>query len=361
VLPDSAAGVRLGIHGVLGRPGDASPVRYDLVHSLTGMPSGVSFKTTRAKLARVDLTVATLDSAQSSRMTLTAKQKNLKPVVGVGVGAPAIGRQVNYRTPGLQWGSSLAMNDLNSSAFLEEDRKAKKLIYAAGKRYREDWGIGVWAPTPSRPAIFNQNGTLRIAGGPGICAFSGAGVTLTSCQLQPQTYSYALTRNGKSLGEGVDVSTAVDPNSPAWFGATMTGSRSSGELSTSVSARWYFLAGGKTVEETKTHIYTSDTKVLPGYIRILAKGANSRNLVPGGAKTVLTMSVQQFGKVKSMALKYSTDGGKTWKAAKAVRKGATWVASVPAPSSGAVSLKVTAKSPNGAFVEQTVLNAYGVR
>jgi hypothetical protein len=363
VLPDaSAAGVRLGIHGVLARSGDTSPVRYDLAYALAGMPAAVSFATTKAKLARVDLTVATLDTDHSSRMALTAKQKNLAPLTGVPVGVPVLGRQVNYRTPGLQWGSAVAMNSLHNSAFLEEDRKAKKLVYVAGKTYREAWGVGVWAPTPARPAIFSQNGRLTIAGGPPICAFSGAGVTLTSCQVQPQTFSYSLARGGTSLGTGEAVTATIDASRPQWYTAAMTGSRNGeGDLASSVSAKWYFQAGGRYRKETKTAIYTGENQVLPGYIRIVPKGADARNRVPGGAKTAVVMSVLQFGKVKAVTLQYSTDGGKTWKAAKAVRKGSAWVASVPAPKSGAVSLKVAVKGTTGAKVEQTVVNAYGVR
>lgn len=363
VLPDpAAAGVRLGIHGVLARSGESSPVRYDLAYSLAGMPSAVSFATTKAKLARVDLTVATLDADHSSRLALIAKQKNLVPVTGVPVGVQVLGKQVSYRTPGLQWASALAMNSLGSSAFLEENRKAKKLLYAAGKTYREEWGVGVWAPTPARPAIFSQNGRLTIAGGPPICAFSGAGVTLTSCQVQPQTFSYSLARGGTSLGRGQAVTATIDASRAQWYTATMSGSRDGqGDLASKVSAKWYFQAGGRYRRETKTAIYTGENPVLPGYIRIVPKGADARNRVPGGAKTALTMSLLQFGKVKTVTLQYSTDGGKSWKPVKAVRKGASWVASVPAPGTGAVSLKVSVKGPTGAKVEQTIVNAYGVR
>lgn len=361
VLPDSAAGVRLGIHGVLAKPGDASPVRYDLVHSLAGMPSNVAFSTTRAKLARVDLNVATVDSDQSSILELTARQKSLAPVTGVRVGAPVLGRQVSYRTPGLQWGTALSFNSLKTSAFLEEDQKANKLIYVAGKRYREEWGLGVWAPRPTSPAIFTQGGQLRVVGGPPICAFPGAGVK-SSCQLQPQSHTYTLSKGKKSLGKGQAITAAIDASLAQWYTATLTATRDdAGELATKVTAKWYFQAGGKTRRETATAIYIKENQVAPGYIRILPGGADARNRVAPEARTPVAMTVQMFGKVASMTLQYSTDGGKSWTATKVARKGASWVGAVPAPASGTVSLKALAKSTTGATVEQTVVNAYGVR
>jgi hypothetical protein len=365
VLPDSAAGVRLGIHGVLGRPGASGPVRYDLAYAPEGMPSKVAFSTSRSKLARVDLNVATVDADQTSTLELTAKRKDLSPVTGVRVGAPVLGRQTSYRTPGLQWGSALSMNSLSSSAFLEEDQKAKQLLYAAGKSYREDWGLGVWAPRPTSPAIFSQSGRLRIGGGPPICAFSGTGVTLTAptggCQLQTQSFSYTLSGGGRTLGTGEAITAGIDASRPQWYTATMSATRDKGDLATRVTARWHFQAGGTYRKETPKLITIYQNKVRPGYIRILAGGADERNRVAGGSKTTVSMSVLQFGKVAGMALKYSTDGGRTWTSAKVTRKGSSWFATVPAPASGAVSLRASAKDPAGATVEQTVVNAYGVR
>ena len=361
VLPDPAPGLRLGIHGVLASSTEPAPVRYDLAYSLPGMPSKVAFTTSKAKLARVDLNVGTIDEEQSSRLALTAKLKNLRPVTGVAVDIPVLGKQTSYRTPGLQWGSTLTMNDLDASAFLEEKQKAKKLLYAAGKTYREDWGLGIWGPRPTTPAFYTQNGKLTVAGGPGICAFSGTGVTLTACQLQPQTFMYTLARGKTPLGKGTGISVA-GATTPQWYTATMTGSRNgTGDRASQVSAKWYFQAGGRYRKETATHIFTGENPVLPGYFRIVAAGADERNRVAAGSKTTLGLSVLKFGKVASMTLKYSTDGGKTWKVAKVTHKGAAWTAAVPAPASGLVSLKATAKNAIGGTSELTVLDAYGVR
>ncbi len=371
VLPDSKAAVRLGIHGVLGKSSASGPVRYDLAQSFQGMPSDVSISTSKAKLARVNLNVATLDDDQSSVLELTAKKKDLTPVTGVRVGAPVLGRQVSYRSPGLQWGSALSLNSLASSAFLSEEKKAKKLLYAAGKTYREEWGVGVWAPRPTSPAIYSQDGQLRIAGGPPICAFSGAGTSVVApdggCQLQPQSFSYTLTKGKKSLGKGETVTAAIDASKPAWYTATMTASRDGkGDMASKVTAKWYFQAGGTYRTETAKLITVHQRQVAPGYIRIVAGGADARNKVAGGSKTTVSMTVQKFGKVAGMTLKYSTDEGKTWKTAKVTRKGSAYVAVVPAPKVGSgdfagVSLKVSAKGKTGATVEQTVINAYGVR
>jgi|GEM_PF-4507612 len=366
VLPDpSAKGVRLGVHGVLTKPGtDHGPTRYDVVHSFTGMPADTEITTNRKAMARVDLDVATLDPDQSAFLRLVGQQPDGHPIVGTPIGAGVLGHQVNYRTAGLQWGTHLSMNSIHSTAFLDEDHKDHKLLYAAGKTYRESWGYGVWGPRPAAPAIFVQNGTLHVGGGAPICDFGGSGVHLTDCQVQPQGAHYRLLRDGRVLGEGDSVTARVDDSSPHWYTAELSASRQNeGTLSTTVAATWYFQAGG--TSETKVSpntIVRRKLQVQPGMIRISPAGQDERNRVVGSAPTRIDLEVLEFGDVAAVTLEWSRDGGKTWRAGRVTGAGTHWTTTVPAPGAqGTVSLRVSAKSKSGARVDQTVIDAYGVR
>jgi hypothetical protein len=367
VLADaSAKGVRLGVHGVLTRGGDLdhSPVRYDLVKSFQGMPNDVTVKADPKSLARVELDVATMDKTQNAFLNLTAANPDKTPVVGEPVGVGVLGHQTDYRTPGLQWATNLTMNSLDASEFLTENAKEHNLLYAAGKTYRETWGYGVWSPRPASPAIYLQDSTLRVGGGPPICAWAGTGVKLDDCQVQTQEFSYQLYKDGKLLGQGPSVSTTVDPTQPHWYAAELTASRSGGvNLSTKVTARWYFQVGGtKRTQQSPTLIVITHNQVQPGMFRISPSGLDSRNQVAHTGPTKIALSVAEFGDVASMSLDWSDDGGKTWHNVPVTGTGANRTAQLPAAGKpGTISLRAAAKSANGASVQETVTDAYGVR
>jgi hypothetical protein len=365
VLGDPAAkGIGLGVHGVLTRSGaEPSPVRYDLVKSFQGMPNEVTVKADPKSLARVELDVATMDQAQTTLLNLTAENPDHSPVVGEPVGIAVLGHQTDYRTPGLQWATNLSMNSLDATEFLTENAKDHNLLYAAGKTYHESWGYGVWSPRPASPAIYAQDNTLRVGGGPPICAWAGTGVKLDDCQVQTQQFSYKLYKDGKLLGEGQSVTAPVDTVKPHWYSAELTAGRSGKvSLSTTVSARWYFQAGGTTRTETAKLIVIKHNQVQPGMFRITPAGLDDRNQVDHTAPTSIALSVAEFGDVASMSLESSDDGGKTWHSVPVTGTGANRTAKLPAAGKpGMVSLRVGAKSANGASVQETVINAYGVR
>jgi hypothetical protein len=347
------------------RGADPSPIRYDLVKSFVGMPADVSVHTTPKSLARVDLDVATMDPGQTSLLNLTALNPDKSPVVGQPVGVGALGHQIDYRSPGLQWATHLSMNSRDSTEFLTENAKEHNLLYAAGKTYRESWGYGVWAPRANSPAIYLQGNTLRVGGGPPICAWAGSGVKLDDCQVQTQDFAYKLYRDSKLLAAGRSISVPIDVASPHWYAAELVATRAGSQinLSTTVTARWYFQAGGSTrTKKPPNTIVISQNQVQPGMFRMSPAGLDDRNQVPANAPTSIALSLAAFPDVASMALEWSTDGGKTWHSAPVTGVGNNRRASVPAAGSpGAVSLRVTAKSKSGSSVQETVINAYGVR
>jgi hypothetical protein len=192
--------------------------------------------------------------------------------------------------------------------------------------------------------VFTLGGQLKVLGGPPICAWSGAGVTLSDCQLQPQQVTYTISKGGKKLGSGQSV--AVGVGAPAWYDVTMAASRGNGDLSTAASATWHVKAGGPGRVET-------------GYLHLSPGGLDNRNRAKGGATTPIVIETVGLKAVRSVVLAYSTDG-KTWHAVKLVRKGGRWVGAIHNPANGTVSLRATATGASGASVSETVTDAYGV-
>lgn len=357
VLPSNDAGLSLGAHGVLGKPGDESgPVRYDLAKVYKGIPADVSLTGKRKSLARVNLDVSVIDVNTRGFMQLIPATAKRKPITGVDLGVPVLGKQISYRSPGLQWATTLNLNGLAATtgfAQLKENYKrkgTKPFLYAGGKTYRESWGQGVWGPRANSPAIFKQGGQVQVRGGQPICPFAGVGVTLDDCQFQPGTFSYRLEKAGSPVGKGQAIRTAV-PAAPAWYTAVLNAKRENGDLMQTVDATWYFRAGRP----------GPDGPLGAGNLQILPAGLDPKHLTKAGS-TAVGVTVVGLKGVRSVAVEYSTDGGKTWKKANVTGKGTKWRAKVANPSGeGTVSLRVKATARTGAFVSYTVTDAYGTR
>ncbi|MGQ0465157.1 MAG: hypothetical protein ACT4QG_07515 [Sporichthyaceae bacterium] len=354
VLPSNDAGLSLGVHGILGKEGDEpGPVRYDLAKTYQGIPADVSLVAKKKSLARVDLNVSVVDALASGFLQLVPATAKRKPITGLDLGVPVLGKQISYRTPGLQWATTLNLTGTSTTGFaqLKENYKrkgTKPFLYAAGKTYRESWGQGVWGPRANSPAIFKQGGKVQVRGGQPICPYAGVGVTLDDCQFQPGTFSYRLERGGSAVGKGQAISTAA-PATPAWYTAVLNAKRENGDLMQTVDATWYFRAGAQ----------GPDGPLGAGNLEILPAGLDPKHLTKA-ASTSVGVTVVGLKGVRSVEVEYSTDGGKTWKKAKATGKGAKWSGKVANPDSGAVSLRVTATAASGAYVKYTVTQAYGV-
>lgn len=357
VLPSNDAGLSLGVHGILGKPGDdPGPVRYDLAKTYKGIPADVSLSGKRKSLARVNLDVSVVDINTSGFMQLIPATPKRKPITGVDLGVPVLGKQVSYRTPNLQWATTLNLTGLAATtgfAQLKENYKRKgdkPFRYAAGKTYEESWGQGVWGPRANSPAIFKQGGQVQVRGGQPICPFAGVGVTLDDCQFQPATFSYRLDKAGSSVGKGQAIRTAV-PASPAWYTAVLNAKRENGDLMQAVDATWYFRAGRP----------GPDGPLGAGNLQILPAGLNPKHQTPAKSTSVGVTVVGLAG-VRSVTVEYSTDGGKTWEKATTTGKVNKWTAKVANPNGeGTVSLRVKATAASGAFVEYTVTDAYGTQ
>ncbi|MEU8230055.1 hypothetical protein AB0C12_10670 [Actinoplanes sp. NPDC048967] len=63
---------------------------------------------------------------------------------------------------------------------------------------------------------------------------------------------------------------------------------------------------------------------------------------------------------KSLGVKMSADGGKTWRTVKVKKIKGVWTAVVPNPASGAVSLRARATYKSGGYTDVTIYRAYGI-
>ena len=176
------------------------------------------------------MNVSVLDEDHTAYLRLVPARANLKPLIGVEVGGSILGKQVSYRTPGLQWHSQVSMSGLNGFANMTEKFKRKgkkKFLYAAGRTYTETWGNGVWGPRANSPAIFNEGGKVQVRGGQPLCANALVGVTMDDCQMQPVEFSYRLAKAGAVVAAGQAV-TAPLPAKPTWYTATLTATATTG-------------------------------------------------------------------------------------------------------------------------------------
>ncbi len=358
-IPTASKDLKFAVHSVLANTAAAeTSYRYDLVKTTTGIPSKLPFSTTRKKLAKVTMSLGVLDPDQQVALRLSPRKADSTLVVthdGPWVEHPPAAALTSYRTPDLVWRTDLFVSGAHGTASLAMQAPVKnnRLVrYAAGKSYREDWGGGVWAVTPESVNIAVDRRTLEVGGRSPICAPSTGAVRVDSCELTPVSVTYSLFSGGKLLMSGTNIKYRI-PTARKTYVVEMVARRPEGAgRSAVVTARWSFKADGT---------FNGVRPAEAGRIRLVPAGMDLRGLVKAGALTKITMGVEELASVKSAKLEYSTDGGATWRTVPVTKSGSSWRANVPAPASGWVSLRATAKSKSGASVVQTVTNAYGVR
>ncbi len=64
--------------------------------------------------------------------------------------------------------------------------------------------------------------------------------------------------------------------------------------------------------------------------------------------------------LKSVRVQYSVNGGSSWQTAPLSRKGSSWIARLPDPASGFVSLRSEVVNTAGDSTVQTIYSAYAV-
>jgi hypothetical protein len=325
--------IRLGVHAVLSNPAATpTPTRYDLVRSFRGLPAQVSLHSTRSHLARVDMSFSTPEIEATRGLQLSARYANFDPVVDA-MGLQPIedltDRLTSYRSPGLQWVSSVYLTSGAGGAAMTKYGNAAnhhRLLLAAGTTHAERWGAGLWGIGPDM-RIRTEGNRRSVDGNDPICPPAGKGVNLTTCRsLDTRVTSHVAERSG-------------------WYTAKLTAVRDAeADTSTRVLGRW--------------RVPAKDDPQL-GRFRLFLGGLDTSHRAAPGSTGTLDVSVAGLHDVRTLTVETSTDDGHTWHRAHVTPSGAHWTAAITNPSAGAVSVRVTATSTTGASARETILRAWG--
>jgi hypothetical protein len=330
--PTSTA-IRLGVHAVLSNPAAMPiPTRYDLVRSFHGLPAQVSLHSTRARLARVNMSFSTPEAGATRGLQLSARYGNFDPVVDAAGLQPIedlTDHLISYRSPGLQWVSSVYLTSGAGGASMTEYGNAanrRRLLLAAGQTYAERWGAGLWGIGPD-VRIRTAENRARVNGSDAICPPAGKGVDLTTCRsLDTQVTSHVSERAG-------------------WYTAKLTAVRDAeADTSTRVLGRW--------------RVRAEDDPQL-GSFRLFTSGLDTAHRAAAGATSTVDVAVTGLHHVRTLTVAVSTDDGRTWHPASVTRAGTHWTMSVTNPAAGgAVSVRVKATSSTGASAQETIVRAW---
>jgi len=222
--------------------------------------------------------------------------------------------------------------------------------YRAGKTYHEDWNKGVFGPAVGQPADPSLVSTRT---GDRMHIFvpthgDGTGRTGLVNFASGRT---ALFKDGVKVGEAAEP--VGDFNVPADSGRyrlevgiqRLPGTT----LSTMVSGVWTFRSR-----------HTSGVTTLPLWTVTFSPSLNERNTAPAGKAfaipvTAVSAPGSNAGRLRSLRVEVSFDGGTTWRAAPIVGNAVR----ITHPSgTGFVSLRAIAADNHDNAVEQTIINAY---
>jgi hypothetical protein len=169
--------------------------------------------------------------------------------------------------------------------------------------------------------------------------------------------------DGKKVGTtpGPGGGSFLVPAAPARYRLEATTDRSPSDvhLTTKMNMTWTFGSAQPA---------SGVRQVLPLMAMRLSPAVDQNNKAPSGCLFRIPLTVQfephTTGKVKKVTVEYSTNGGKTWKAAGVAREGAERFAAFlahPKAPNAYVSLRTEVQDTAGNTASQTLINAYQLR
>jgi hypothetical protein len=342
----------------------AGGVNYLLSGTANGrIPSGPRYQQSVRRLARVDITLkGSADPTTSS--ILTVQTGNTSSICGTGTqfGGTIFGpfSAVDYRTAG-EWTTSI-QTEANPPArqgnYLYEARH-----YRAGRRYSDTYGSAVVGPSGDFPEIegnvfnFSPQGMFsdpnpQLHGG-AYAATNVIALRLRGHLVRKHTYNNSCQ-------------TCFQPTlrKAGWYQLTVNSRRrnSSDLLSPKVSLTWRFHVSPAAPGGNWMSFPVTETVYRPA-------GLNLLNQAAAGGHTMLHITVDRAGNEFSPARRYrlrtvrvqmSVNGGATWRALKLTRRGRDWLATVPDPASGYVSLRSVVTDVHGDSSVQTIYRAFAI-
>jgi len=342
----------------------ASDVSYLLYGAASHrIPVRPDYRQSVARLARVDVTLkGGADPTASSVLLVQSGNESTPCGAGTDFNGTNFGpfSAVDYRTAG-QWTTSVqtwATPPSRQGDYLYQTRE-----YRAGRSYGDTFGSAVVGPSGDFPAIegnlfnfsprglFNDPNT-RLSGGAD-AATSVITLRLRGHVVRKQTwYDNCQTCFQLSLHKA------------GWYQLTVTSRRwySSRLLSPNVSLSWRFHVSPTPPGGNWVDFPVTETVFQPS-------GLNLANQAPGGGSTTLRITVDRAGaqfspapryKLRKVQVQMSVNGGVTWHDLTLVHRSGYWLATVPDPASGYVSLRSVLTDVHGDSTVQTIYRAFAI-
>ncbi|MFI9585681.1 S8 family peptidase [Streptomyces sp. NPDC052236] len=252
-------------------------------------------------------------------------------------------------TAGTTWEFWLEQRSNNPFTLPETMYQTEPKTYEAGKRYRQDLGIGVFGPT-----VGNWRGVFR------------EGDAITGClpffaDSDGSTGQYSASDAGKTTlyREGVEVGSVAEPMDCQSKPFRVTADKANYRLTSTATRRDDIAATSTEVTATWTFNsqQTTARTALPISVVRFTPRLDADSTAKAGALTKVPITVQgpAAGKnLKSLTIEASYDG-KTWKKVPVI-KGAMLVLN---PKAGqGISFRATLSDKQGNTLTQTIRNAY---
>ncbi len=342
----------------------AAGVTYLLYGTATGrIPSGPDYQQSVRSLARVDVTMkGGADPAASS--ILTVQSGNTSSICGAGTefGGTMFGpfSAVDYRTAG-EWTTSIqtsANPPSQQGDYLYEDR-----AYGAGRSYSDTFGSAVVGPSRDFPEIegniFNFS-PQAMFNDPNPRLFGGARAAANVVTLRQGRH---LVRK-QTWYSSCQSCFQLTLHKAGWYQLSVNSRRlySSRLLSPNESLTWRFHISPAAPGGNWVSFPVTETVYQPA-------GLNLDNQAPAGGHTALRITVNRAGdefspapryRLRTVKVQMSVNGGATWRTLTLTRRNGYWLATVPDPASGQVSLRSVVTDVHGDSSVQTIYRAFAI-
>jgi hypothetical protein len=240
---------------------------------------------------------------------------------------------------------------------------------AARHSYTDTFGAAVFGPGSDYPTL--DSGQLGYSpqepfgdplqrGGGECCDRSSITLSLNGRTLRHQTMT----------GRKASRSFSYRLQSAGWYTMRIEASRfvpgrhlPARLLSPSESTTWRFYVGAQYAALDSMPMPVTSTAYRP-------QGLDLENQAQAGRATRISVRVLRASEpgwtsrgypLSSVSVQASFDGGAQWRTVPLVRRGAGWVAFVPAPAAGYVALRSTVTDIRGDSTVQTIYRAYQIR
>ncbi|HEY3478682.1 MAG TPA: hypothetical protein VGL02_07255, partial [Streptomyces sp.] len=361
-IPNSSQQMRIGYLAVWNK-NDGQDVYAGRGYSLKGIPSSIVGTFSRAAMTTVAAQVRR-GSNYGTSQSLSITPEGPDPLSWLGQGvANTVGpyRSTLHLSPGT-W--TLASDDSLSTGggvgYLTQRLTAAPGRTYAPVFYRSTFGPAGWLP-------YVQSGRVRFDTSdmfqdPSSQGFDGIVKATSTLSLGGRT----IARGSESgYGSGNPEFSGKLP-STGWYTLSVAASR----YYPSVARPGYMLSTASTL---KFHFSANPRSnvTVPGFLtQFIPAGLNMHSAAPPRSRTDVTLWLPRpanpnastpAGTVKSVQVRASSDGGRTWHTVSVTHSGGHWTAHVTNPASGgAVSLRSTVTDTHGNSVETTVYRAYAI-